>query len=146
MASTTEPGAILPPTGEPFDIVGTTAARFAITLHGKAGRSRGAKMLLALLAHRDHLAAQVTELQASNTAALERARAAEAELAASRPKPREPVVPEMCSTCHEFPAEFGDICIACDCDEHGETKEAEATRVEMRAKAAREPTPPGSRS
>lgn len=45
--------------------------------------------------------------------------------------------PKMCVTCGEFPAEFGNICIACDCDEHGEVKEAEQARINLRASAAR---------
>ncbi len=45
---------------------------------------RDASILLDLLAHRDHLAAQVTELQVSNTALLERAHAAESAAAHAR--------------------------------------------------------------
>lgn len=47
--------------------------------------------------------------------------------------PANPHVPEACTTCHEFPAEFGDICIACDCDEHGETDASARTRARLRA-------------
>jgi hypothetical protein len=47
--------------------------------------------------------------------------------------PAAPHVPETCATCHEFPAEFGGICQACDCDEHGETEAAARARVSLRA-------------
>ncbi len=51
--------------------------------------------------------------------------------------PIAPHVPETCVTCGEFPAEFGNVCIACDNEEHGEVKEAEQARISLRASAAR---------
>jgi hypothetical protein len=91
MASpTNEPGIILPPTGEPFEIVGTEEAREAIKeLLSDAGElarihyaeldASNGVLLLDVLAHRDYFAGQVSELQASNTALVERARRAEAD-------------------------------------------------------------------
>ncbi len=88
--------AILPPTGEPFATVGTAEARAAIEHFRleaidladiestdddgheiKRGLGIRAAILIDLLSHRDLLAAQVTELQQSNTRFTERARAAE---------------------------------------------------------------------
>lgn len=73
---------ILPPSGEPFEIVGTDAAKGAISKlediaddHANNGEERksawdGSAMLYCVLAHRDHLFHQVTELQAFNTETL----------------------------------------------------------------------------
>lgn len=83
------PGAVHPPTGEPFAIVGTEAAKEAISkLEEIADNStlEGADLqacwdasgaLRDVLSHRDHLAAKVTELQATITQITERHRAAE---------------------------------------------------------------------
>ncbi len=62
---------VRPPSGRPFRAVGTATARGAIgDLFESAGPCNSEQFLnlLGLLAHRDHLAAQVTELQAANTA------------------------------------------------------------------------------
>lgn len=194
MSAGQSPGTILPPTGEPFAIVGTEEARTTIEDFRQAAtdladlddadpeKARGiaidAAVILDVVAHRDHLAAQVTELQQSGTRLVERARLAEADAlhlavlldefqdddsvfldpithalverllkAAGKPvkstltpddhelgESASPAhVPETCVTCHEFPAEFGNICQACDCDEHGEADDAERARAKMRA-------------
>ncbi len=77
------------PNGKPFDIVGSDEAREAIekledwaesAMYTGDDRQRvwnTSSAVYSVLAHRDHLAAQVTELQASNTALLMRAREAE---------------------------------------------------------------------
>lgn len=68
---------ILPPSGLPFRFVSTEVGK--ATIAAVAAGTLGAGALLDLLAHRDHLAAQATELQASNSALLDRERQAKAD-------------------------------------------------------------------